>query len=330
MKRLSQLALIVVLIFKPGFAGEYADAFLLASLYPQVQSMGNSTVAAKLVNGHALNNPAGYAQGSSSRFSLVYEQFASLSTNYGFELAYPIGDKYNLGLTVIHNSIDDLYFRPNLSGLPPDARRDSVLLLADSQNDLIQYREDAVFLSLAREFEFILNLGWKFFKIPFRVPLGISVKYLDKLLVENRGLGSGIDIGGQLFFDLTGFNDIFANTEFSTGLFVSDILNTPVYWDTEHQDAIKRNWSTGFSITQLLPQYATAITISSGTQTRYVDVRQYGVEISIKDMVFIRGGHDGYSPSFGLGIGLKKFIIGYTFSQHELADMQKIGINYHF
>ncbi len=311
-------------------AGEYADAFLLKSLYPQVQSLGHSTVAFPVQDGHALNNPAGFVHGSSSQVSLVYEQFGGLSSNFGFEAKVPIGEKYDLGFTLIHNSIDNLIYRPNLFGLAPVIRRDSVLTLALSEGESIRYREDAAILSVAREYEFEINLGWKLFKIPCRMPVGLSVKYLDKLLVENRGLGSGIDLGSQLFFSLAELSDWLRSTSFAVGVFWSDILNTPVYWNTQHQDAIKRNLTIGYSITQRLEKYSTELSFSAGTQDRYPNVHQYGLEVRVKDLIFLRGGHDGYNPSFGLGIALKKFIIGYTFSQHELADMQKIGINYHF
>ena len=312
-------------------AGEYADAFLLASQHPQVQSLGYSSVATRVGSGHALNNPAGFAVGERTQHvSLVYQGFQGLSNNLAIEGKYNLGDSYVLGVTVIHSSVDDLFSRPNLSALTPADRRDSVLALGNIQSSLIDYREDGAFISLARQFEFEFNLGWKFFKIPCRLPIGASAKYIDKVLVDNRGLGFGIDIGSQLFFNLAGMSKIFSRTEFGLGLFLSDILNTPVYWTTKHQDAIKRSLVGGFSITQNLPKYASQLTISSSVQSRYTNVRQYGIAIKVKDTVFLRGGYDGYTPSLGLGIGLKKFIIDYSFSQHELANMQKIGINYHF
>ncbi|NQV14237.1 hypothetical protein HQ531_02180 [bacterium] len=322
------LALLLIIALLPG--GEYADAFLLASLYPQVQSMGHSTAAFAVGSGHALNNPAGFANGSTSYISMAYENFSGLSTNLGMEATLPIGENYLFGITLIHNGIDGLTTRPNLSQLTLGGRRDSVFALAGSDGSEIAYREDAAFLSIARQYEFEINLGWKFFKIPCRLPVGASIKYLDKLLVNNRGLGTGIDLGGQFFFDLGGMNDILINTEFSIGLFLSDILNTPVYWSTDHQDAIKRNTVLGYAISQDLKKYASIISFSSSIQTRYQNVAQYGAEINIKDIVFMRGGYDGYMPSFGLGIGLKKFIIGYSFSHHELSEIQKIEINYHF
>ncbi|MBT6759532.1 MAG: hypothetical protein HOA83_08465 [Candidatus Marinimicrobia bacterium] len=313
------------------YSGEYADAFLLASQHPQVQSLGYSSVAARVSSGHALNNPAGLASGDrNSQLSMVYQQFTGLSNNIGVEGKYALGESYLLGITLIHSAVDGLYSRPNLSGLTPTDRRDSVLTLDNSSAEIIDYREDGAFITLAREFEFEFNLGWKFFKIPCRLPIGVSAKYIDKVLVDNRGLGFGIDIGSQLFFNLAGMNKILSRTEFGIGLFLSDILNTPVYWTTKHQDAIKRMLVGGFSITQNLPKYASQLTVTSSIQTRYADVRQYGIAIKVKDTIILRGGYDGYTPSLGLGIGLKKFIIDYSFSQHELANMQNIGINYHF
>ena len=331
MRILYSFVLLICMSFETLDAGEYGDAFLLASQHPQVQSLGYSTVAGRVSAGHTMNNPAGLAaSGPHSQLSLVYQQFTGLSNNIGVEGKYPIGESYMLGVTLIHSAVDGLYSRPNLSGLSPADRRDSVLTLNISSSDLIDYREDGAFLTLAREFEFEVNLGWKFFKIPCRLPLGFSAKYIDKVLVDNRGLGFGIDIGGQLFFNLEDMSEVLSLTEFGLGLFLSDILNTPVYWTTEHQDAIKRSLVGGFSISQKFPKYASQLTFTSSVQTRYADVRQYGVAVEVKETIFLRGGYDGYTPSLGLGIGLKKFIIDYSFSQHELANMQKIGINYHF
>ena len=320
----------IVLLLTIARAGEYADAFLLASYYPQVQALGYSSVASRVSSGHALNNPAGFAQSQGSHISMVYDQFDALSSNIGLEAVIDSRSNYTYGVTLVHSMVDGLLFRPDLSGLSPGSRRDSVLALQGSKGDPINYREEGVFLSVARNYEFVINLGWKFFKIPCQLPVGISVKYIDKLLVENRGLGSGIDIGSQLIFNLAGMTSLLQNTEFAIAVFFSDILNTPVYWTTEHQDAIKRGVTTGINVTQKLHKYDSEISLSTSRQSRYKNKRQYGFEVGIKNVIIIRAGHDGFTPSLGLGIGLKKFIIDYSFSQHELMDMQKIGINYHF
>jgi len=327
---LKKLFLAVGLLITSLQAGEYADAFILASVYPQSQSLGNSTVASHILTGHALNNPAGFAHLPRNHVSLIYDQFNGLTNNYGLEAQISVSENYIFGLSAIHTSIEDLFFRPDLNSLSPLDRRDSVLALANINGEIINYREDAIFLSIAREYSFDLNLGWKFFKIPFRVPIGFTLKYLDKLLVDNRGLGSGIDFGSQIYFNFAGMSKILSNTEYSVGLFLSDILNTPVYWDTEHQDAIKRNFTRGFTLHQTLPKYSTEILLSSSSQSRYPEISQYGLEVKVKEMVAIRAGHNGYIPSFGLGISLKKFIIAYSFSQHDLAGMQNIEINFHF
>ena len=330
MKQLLKKIGFLILISSQLSAGEYADAFLLANLHPQVYSMGFSTVATPVLGGHAMNNPAGFVNGAPISISLIYEQFNDLTQSVGFEAKYGISEKYDLGLTLINNSINDLYARPNLSGLSPQSRRDSVLSLAGSNSELINYRESAAFLSLAREFKFNIDLGWVYFKIPCRVPVGVSVKYIDKILVENRGLGSGIDAGGQFFFNLGGMSDLLMNTEFSLGLMLSDVLNTPVFWNSEHQDAIKRHTTFGISVEQSIKKYGVVVSLSRARQERYDNDLQHGIQVKIKDLVYLRGGNDGTTTSFGLGIGLKKFIIDYSFSQHELANMQKIGINYHF
>ncbi|MCF7808539.1 MAG: hypothetical protein K9M49_08700 [Candidatus Marinimicrobia bacterium] len=324
------LGILILLLPVIAVSGEYADAFMLASLHPQVQSMGFSSVALPTTSGYALNNPAGLGVKSQSSATLVYQDHAGLSNNLSAELVYPLNPEYIIGVTVIHSGVDGLIYRPSLFNLTPEARRDSVRALQNTETENIPYREDAVYLSAAREFEFTINLGWKFFKIPCRLPLGASIKYIDKLLEENRGLGTGIDLGAQLYFDLGGMTDGLKQTEFSIGLNVTDILNSPVYWSTEHQDAIKRNLTVGFGVTQNIQTWHTKLTLSTSTHSRFQGMRQYGMQINVKELVYLRGGHDGETPSFGLGIAFKKFIIGYTFSHHELAEMQKIGINYQF
>jgi hypothetical protein len=330
MTRLTAILIIIVSLASLGKAGEYGDAFILSAMYPRAQALGQSTVSQFNQNGHALTNPAGYSNHDSLYINLAYDQFNGLSNIIAMESGFPIGSNYRLGLNVIHSSVPDLFSRPDLSFLNPNVRRDSVLALAQQNGQIIRYREDAVFLSLAREFSFDLNLGWKFFKIPVRLPIGASVKYLDKLLVENRGLGIGFDLGGQFIFNLSGMSDILKNTEFAFGLMLHDMLNSPVYWETEHQDAIKRGIVRGVGVSQHFDRYGLDIRFSTSIQDRYPEKRQLGLEVGLKNRLFVRLGSDGYTPSFGLGIGLKKFIIDYTFSRHELAGMQKIGINYHF
>ncbi|MCF7822907.1 MAG: hypothetical protein K9N35_01935 [Candidatus Marinimicrobia bacterium] len=330
MKTFSHILFWSIVTSSAIMAGEYADAFLFASIQPQVHSLGNSTVAAVVTSGHALNNPAGFVNGSPAHLAIIYDRFEALTQSVGVEAKYGILENYELGLTIINNSIDNLFARPNLSDLSPENRRDSVLALSGTDLESIKYRESAIFLSIAREYKFDIDLGWVFFKIPCRLPVGASVKYIDKVLEDNRGLGSGIDLGGQFFFNLGGMTDMLVNTEFSLGLLMSDILNTPVYWDTEHQDAIIRQISYGFAVEQNIKKYDSRIRFSKSHHTRNDNSINYGAELSIKNLVFIRGGHDSYTTSFGLGIGIKKFIIDYSFSQHELSDMQKIGISYHF
>jgi len=325
-----RLFLLILLGVASLTAGEYGDAFLLASLNQQAQALGNSAVSCRVNSGSALINPAGLARLRQPQANLVYESFTGLATNLGFETVLPLKQEYRLGLTVIHSGVGDLFFRPDLGLLSPEARRDSVLSHRLEQGESIAYREDAVFLSLAREFSFTINLGWKLFKIPCRLPLGVSVKYLDKLLVDNRGLGAGFDLGGQLIFNLAGMTDILSHTQFAFGMLASDLLNTPVYWESKHQDAIKRNVTRGYSIAQEIKKYAAVVTFSSSVQSHYRDDRRYGLELALHNLLFVRGGYDGNTPSFGLGIGLKKFIIDYSFSQHELSEMQKIGMIYRF
>jgi len=330
MRIIHLISLSLVSVFSYVGAGEYADAYLLASHYPQVQSLGYSTVASEVSSGHAMNNPAGIARLNESHLTLVYDQFGGLSNNVGLEAVIASNNKYQYGVTIVHSMVDDLFSRPNLSGLTPGSRRDSVMSLQGTTGKSINYREEGIFFTLARQFEFEFNLGWKLFKIPCVVPVGVSAKYIDKLLVENRGLGAGFDFGGQLLFNLGEMSDLLLNTEFALGAFYSDILNTPVYWSTKHQDAIKRGLVTGFAMTQSLNKIDSEISFSTSQHSRFNNVNQYGAEIRIKNAIIVRAGHDGFTPSLGLGISLKKFIIDYSFSQHGLTDRQKIGINYHF
>jgi len=325
-----QILIFFLVLLSAGLGGEYGDAFIQSAIFPRAQALGHSTVAYSGPSGIALTNPAVYASYQRQTINLAYDQFNGLSNAFVVEAYSPLGDSYHMGLTILHSSVDDLYFRPDLSYLDPVSRRDSVLELAQGSGDIIKYREDAVFLSLAREFSHEVNLGWKFFKIPLRIPIGASVKYLDKLLVDNRGLGIGFDLGGQIIFSLAGMNSALEQTEFSVGYVLHDILNTPVYWETDHQDAIKRGRVRGVSIKQSFPKYSLDAILSTSVQDRFPNVRQWGLEIGYRELAYLRFGSDGYKPSFGLGIGLKKFIIDYSFSQHELAGMQKIGINYHF
>ena len=322
-----RFVLLLLVVCFPLTGGEYADAFLKASIHPQSQALGHSTVARGLTAGHALNNPAGF-RSDSLAISTLYQTFAGLSENLTLEAVFPLSEDYRIGLTVVHSMVSDLTERPDLYGLSPQERRDSVRVIPSGNP--IAYRENAAILSLAREYRFDINLGWKFFKIPCRMPIGLSVKYFDKLLEENRGLGVGFDMGTQIFFNLEGMSRLLKHTEFGLGYMFTDILNSPVYWTTKHQDAIKRQFHRGASITQNVGTTGTRVSYSTAYVSGAEGGRRSGLELSFRDLFDARLGHDGEVTSFGLGIGLKKFIIDYSFSRNELANLQRIGIKYHF
>jgi len=129
MRILNLVLLFFLISWQSLSAGEYADAFLLASQYPQIQSMGYSTVATRVGSGFAMNNPAGLAaNGQGAQISMLYQQFTGLSNNIAVEGKYSLGESYIVGLTLIHSSVDGLYSRPNLSGLSPSDSNSLVAL----------------------------------------------------------------------------------------------------------------------------------------------------------------------------------------------------------
>ncbi len=309
-------------------AGEYADAFLLASFSPYSQALGKSNVALPSYSGYTLNNPASNGFGYMPQARMTYHRYGDLLSQYSAAGQHPLGENWLLSAQVIHAGVGDIYARPSLSGLDPLTRRDSVRYTDHDTWGTLQHREDALLTTIGRKLKFNIDLGWKFFEIPCELPVGLTVKYIDKVLEGNRGIGSGIDLGTAVRAELKEVNDLLAYTELYFGYVVRDILNTPVYWETRHQDAIKRSVVTGMALVQPIPSAELVFTVSTSTNAAHQNLRQYGLQIGFKEVLNARLGHDGNEYSLGLGLAFKKFIIDYSFSQHELAGAQKFGVVY--
>ena len=311
-------------------AGEYGDAFLLSALPARSLAMGYSDVALQHEQGYSFLNPASAGMTRDRLGNATVHRFGSLNTLWTATVQMPVGERWTLNTALLHTGIGDIGERPDLSALDPQSRRDTVRAQSAAGWGTLRHREDAVLLNLATQFSFKIDLGWKFFEIPCTMPVGMTVKVLDKVLAENRGIGSGVDLGVGLHAELADISDRFLNTQLHFGLALQDVLNTPVYWNTKHQDAIKRRWVPGIALSQQIPAWQMRIVVSMSQNALHLNQRQLGAEIGYRKRYKLRFGYDGERLSLGVGVAYKKIIIDYSFGSHELAGRQKIGVVYHF
>ena len=86
--------------------------------------------------------------------------------------------------------------------------------------------EDAFIFTFAKMNHFDLDLGWQYFVLPMRIPLGLNLKYIRQSLGDATASGMGIDLGAQIGFGLDRLLDLEALGDFAAGLNLQNVGKT--------------------------------------------------------------------------------------------------------
>ncbi len=178
-------------------------------------------------------------------------------------------------------------------------------------------RETALFISYGRGI--LENLS-----------AGISAKYIDQKLYENKAKGVGIDAG--LLYKPKPY--------LSLGLNLQDIGGTTITWDTqsEHKDRIPMNIKADAALhvvyeKQKLFHKATMALDVSKRRERDATIH-WGAEIWLWELIAVRGGFGQYNGGDGLkdcwtcGISLlwRVFQLDYAYGTHTLGDTHRFSL----
>ncbi len=308
----------------------YGDAFLNIGASSRSVGLGRSVVALPENVGGYLVNPAATAFLPNNTFTGMYVNQFELAEYYTLGFSHPTKKGYHWGIYALNLSINDIFERPDVKLITDlESRRDSIRALVARGFNSFNTRESALIINLSKSVKYNIDLGWMFAEIPLRIPIGINVKLLQKDLYQVTGTGIGVDMGGMVFLDL---EDLFLYDwldKFAFGLSLNNIINTRIYWSSGKRDDIPMQLIAGFGYFQTFDNLPIKFTILWQQNSIYRGDSQYGAELTLFDVINIRGGfnYDYLQGGIGLTFGNLNYSVGldYSFSNHDLGNAHRIG-----
>jgi len=306
----------------------YADSFLRIGTSSKTISLGQAVVA---MHGHPqsyLYNPAGSALSENSIFSVLAVNQFSLADYYSFSVTRPFSEKLVLGFHGVGLLIDHILERPDIHGISDiETRRDTIRALVSEGFSSFSNRETAWTLTIAKLFQYNIDLGWQTNQIPLRCPVGVNVRYIQKSLHELNGRGIGIDVGGIIQVPLGEVLSVSNIGLLTVGGSMTNIIGTKIFWSSQKEDLIPMNFIWGASYQQDLIFAPVTAEIFYQKDQRLEKENQYGLELAILKKIYLRCGKDDVGQHGGIGFEFimfrKNIDLGYSFLSHDLGKAHR-------
>ncbi len=306
----------------------YADSFLRIGTSSRTISLGQAVVA---MHGHPqsyLFNPAGSALSENSIFSVLAVNQFSLADYYSFSVTRPFSEKLVLGFHGVGLLIDHILERPDIHGISDiETRRDTIRALVSEGFSSFSNRETAWTLTIAKLFQYNIDLGWQTNQIPLRCPVGVNVRYIQKSLHELNGRGIGIDVGGIIQVPLGEVLSVSNIGLLTVGGSMTNIIGTKIFWSSQKEDLIPMNFIWGASYQQDLIFAPVTAEIFYQKDQRLEKENQYGLELAILKKIYLRCGKDDVGQHGGIGFEFimfrKNIDLGYSFLSHDLGKAHR-------
>ncbi|OIO62172.1 MAG: hypothetical protein AUJ47_08205 [Candidatus Marinimicrobia bacterium CG1_02_48_14] len=320
--------LILLILQNLVFAGSYGDAFIQASAPATSFALGGATVAYRAVYGIGLLNPAASGWDNNIRTSAVgYHYQGGLMSNYTLDQRLRLGTNWQLAALWAHVGVDGIQFRPDLiNELPSDIRQDSIRTMQGQGWGQFSDQEDLGVLTLATKKKFMVDLGWKYFKIKTEVPFAVNFKYMHKSVWNASADGFGVDLGVQVGMRVVENDEPISNTTYTLGAQLNDILNTPIYWNTKHQDVVARSLRWGWQISHYYEKLNCTGALLYSNYNENGNRHHLGTEIDIAHRLQLRTGYFGGQFGIGVGVAIEKWQVDYTFSTSELTAAHRVNL----
>jgi hypothetical protein len=334
-------------LWSPAGATLYAGEFLEIGVGGRPLGMGGAWCALADDPSSFYWNPAGLAHVPAIT---VWGMYANQFGKFGDPLAQhsvvgaaiPITGSV-LAVHWIHFAVDQIPLFPDYSDSSFDYRKNQINGIPEGY---FGDSEDALFISLAHNFKFNLDLGWSFFELPVEIPAGLNLKMIRQKLYHSESSGIGGDAGFQVRWSLL---DMFGKPfigSVSVGLMLQDFTDTQLTWSAQTKDVIPMNWRFGVGYHQPLPRWKSELNFERVSNTRYPNDGRMGLEYIYDKKVALRFGFTrldwGHFITFkwkdvdfsawtaGAGIHYKHFTADYAFLKVEFGNVHRLSVNYEF
>lgn len=334
--RYTWLFVLVMLICSSAMGGEYAANFLEIGVNARALAMGGAFSAVADDGSSFYWNPAGLSYLKRVQISGMYaQQFGSIKDPMGsyhhLGIALPLTGDAVIAANWIRFSVDDIPVYSELSGTYWDRLHNLDLRPSGEPEGYIADSEDAIFFSFSKMNRWDADLGWDYQRIRLELPVGINIKWIRQKLGEGEASGIGVDLGIQFRIYLDNFFDIEELGAFSISLFMKDLTQTKLSWNTRYEDVVPYHLIWGLAYQFPLPIKNQRLSIAYDRQWLYDDARRFGIELSSFDVLKLRIGsvlylrNRQYHLSAGAGLRIWKLNLDYAYINHDLTGLNRIS-----
>ena len=293
---------------------KYAGEFMSLGVGGRALGMGGAYVALANDVTSGYWNPAGLSRMTYPQMTLMHdERFGSL-VNYDYgAVAFPLGPRASIGLSLVRLGVDDI----------PDTRNAGVDINGNLTYDPTQFsRVDPNRVTYFNAADWAMYLTYaRRFSDDFAY--GANIKLIRRELGDHSATGIGIDVG--LWY--TPFDNLLL------GANLQDVTTTFLAWDTGTNELISPTMKVGsaYLIEALGGRFAPAMDFDIRFENRQsasmahlgpvsMDLHA-GVEYQFKDLIALRVGYSDIKQlTLGAGVHLPKLNIDYSFMKFDQTD----------
>jgi hypothetical protein len=332
----SIIIMFIAMMMLPLYAGRYAGDFLSIGGGVRAISMGGAYNSVADDGSGLYWNTAGIGQIKESQvFGMHAFLYDGLASYDNVVFCQPLPNDATIGINWTRLTVDEIpYFNEEyLVGTNVDQRvADPGLHLPGEADSEFKSTDDMFQLGFSKHIHLDVDLGWKFFKMPFDIFAGGNVKFIRRKLYENYGSGTGIDLSFMLKTDLSYIFNIDELGIVKYAMNFTDIGNTEIKWDvtSDRVDEILMNTKLGASIEQPLKFIDSSVLFSIDKDFVYGEKVRLGGEFTYDELVFLRIGKNQDSYSGGIGLNVYNFKIDYAYVTNDLGNTNRIGLSFIF
>lgn len=336
-------AAFILLVFgavSSAYSARYVGEFLEIGAGARAVGMGGAFTAVADDPSAFYWNPSGLGYIEGLKFSGMYADLWGGLSNYsvaGVAAAVPGAvvaiNWIHLGVENIprYPDYDDPFLFPygdTLGGepLPYQDAREYIVARRGKHHGHFSDSESAIFLSFAKLNEFILDLGWAYFTFPVQLPVGASLKIIQRSLDQASATGIGADLGAQVRLRTEDLIGPRWPGWLCWGFNLQDMTQTQVNWGKGVRDAIPANLRIGFASHWDIAALRGHLTLSYDTEKRYERVHHYGVEYRFEKVLTLRGGWWGDEWTAGAGIALWRTSVDYAYRARDLGTIHRVSL----
>ncbi len=333
-----KLYILIITVFACSslFAGRYAGDFMSIGGGVRAISMGGAYSAISDDGAGIYWNTAGIGQVKESQvFGMHAFLYDGLASYDNITFCQPLPNNATIGINWTRLTVDEIpYFSEEyLVGTNVDQRvADPSLHLPGQPDSEFKSTDDLFQLGFAKHIHFDIDLGWKYFKMPFDIHAGGNVKFIRRKLYESYGTGTGFDLSFLIVSDLAYVFNVEYLGKIKYGMNFMDIGNTDIKWDvtSERVDEVLMNTKLGASIEQPLPFIKSNLIYSIDKDYVYGKKVRMGAELEYDNLVALRAGIQEDNVSAGLGLKVYSFKVDYAYVTNNLGNTNRIGISFIF